>query len=183
MALMRAGRLDEAVRVQLEGFERFGELPQIAALQTLALQSAGQLSKVGKPRQAIFLLLRLQPRYEVLAFQEMRMVELEQRLVSVEAHDADSLDALQLRQLIDSIRKETDRLAGIDNFDALARFQMASAWLALKRYREAACVLERMLEALPPNPVTESAADTLVKCLAEIRRWPKVVEVGEKFAA
>ncbi len=182
MALLRAGRLDDAVHVQLESFSRIEELPQIAALQTLALESAGKLAKQGKPRQAIALLLHLKPRDEVLALQEMRLVDLEQQLTLIRSQDADSLAALQLSQLIDGIRKEMERLDGMADFDALARLQMASAWLSLKRFREAAFVLEGMLDSLDANPITESATDTLVKCLAEIRRWPKVVEVAEKFA-
>src|SRR5262245_3737979 len=51
----------------------------------------------------------------------------------------------------------------------------------MRRYRESALILERMIEELAPDRIVEQAAANLVQSWFEIEAWTKVVEAANTF--
>ncbi len=180
-ALIKANQPERAATVIGQGFERLEEVPQVAALQLLAMQVSRQFNSQQEYRKAISLLMYVLPREKIDAAQNQQLQSLKQQLEQITAEDPESAEIPETTRLIKTIEAEKTRLASIKNFDAMIQFQIASAWLGLQRYRETAYTLERMIRELPVNPISETAVDTLIKCYAEIQRWPKVIETAQYF--
>lgn len=182
-ALLGAGRNDDALRLVLEEFPRIGEMPQIATFQTLALQLGATFLEAGELRKAIQCLQRVWERARLEKHQRARLAALEDALAAAEAQPkSDPHWKFQLKQLIAKIRRELATLAKIPNFDSALRLRLASAYQAMRRYREAALILEAMLAEMPPDPVVESGSVNLVQCWSQIERWPKAIEAAQAFA-
>jgi len=180
-ALLESGQNAKALAVADDGFNSLDTIPQVAGFQTLVLRLANQLAEEGSHRGAVAALVRIKSRDEILDMQNRRLELLKARLEQLKRSDEDSQVTLQTLKLIGQIEGEVDVFGKIADFDTTVRFQMASAFLSMQRFREAAFVLDGMLDRMPANAIVEAATDTLVKCYAAIRRWPKVVEVVDRF--
>jgi outer membrane protein assembly factor BamD (BamD/ComL family) len=83
---------------------------------------------------------------------------------------------------VGQIEKELKTFEEIKQFDSALQFRHASAFLGMDRYREAAMILEAMLEELPPDEVVEQASLNLVQCWMQTERWPKAIAAASTFA-
>lgn len=176
-------RLEQALQIVVGQFPRLTELTQLAAFQTMTLQLGSQYLEREDYRQAIRCLQRVWPRERVLRRQEERLQELRSRLAALEADPrADAYQRFLIQQMIAKVEREVANFSQMEEFDAALRLRLASAYAGMERYREAALIMEEMLDQMEPSPVVESASSSLVQAWGAVERWPKVVEAAEKFA-
>ena len=181
-SLIQSEQYDRALTLAAEGDARLDQIPQIAGFELLILDLANRLAAAGNDRASIGALLRIRDGDEILQLQRKRIDAIQTRLAQLEQAEPRGALTHELKQLLEKIRSEITTFEQIQNFDTAVRFQLASSFLKLQRYRETAFVLDRMLEQMPPNPIIETATDTLIKCYAEIGQWPKVVATADRFA-
>lgn len=181
-ALLQAGEKDRALAVVVEEFPRVGELTQLVAFQTLALQLGSELLEAKEYRKSIICLQRIWSADRVLTHQEARETKLEEKLAALEANPkSDPYQKFLALQTFAKIKREIENFAKIQNYDAALRLRLATAYQAMKRYREAGLILEAMLVEMPPSPIVEAASVNLVQCWFQTERWPKVVEAAGLF--
>lgn len=182
-ALMETGSKDDALALVVDEFPRIGNMLQIATFQTLALGLGSQFLEDEEYRMAIQTLQRIWPRERLVRYQEERLSELEDALTAAEAQPkSDPYRKMQLKQMIAKVKRELKSLDKIKDFDSALRLRLASAYQAMDRYREAALIMEDMLNEMPPDSVVESASVSLVQCWSAIERWPKAIEAAQTFA-
>jgi TolA-binding protein len=182
-ALMQEQKLDDALALVIEEFPRMDQMLQIATFQTLALQLGSEFLEQKQYRKAIAALQRVWSRDRLMKYQQSRLDELEDALSAAEAQPkSDPYRKFQLKQMIAKVKREVGNLEKIQNFDSALRLRLATAYQAMRRYRESALIMEGMLADLPPDSVVESASVSLVQCWSAIERWPKVVESAQAFA-
>lgn len=183
-ALLQDGKDDEATKLVQEKFPEMQSMAQLITFQTLVLELGNRWLEKGEYRKAISCLQRVWTSERLLRHQAARLQELESRLEAVEASPRpDAYARMALGQLIQKVKRETEGFEKIESFDAALRLRLASAYQAMKRYREAAIIMEDMLATMPPDKVVEQASVTLVQAWYAIERWPKVVETAQAFAA
>lgn len=183
-ALLESGQLDRALAVVKAEFPRLDEVIQLATFQMLTLELGSRLLDRGELRQAIACLSRVWPAERLMQHQQKRLADLESHLAALEANPrSDPASKHLVEQLITKIRRELEHFGKIKNFDSALRLRMASAYQAMRRYRETALILEGMLRDLPPDEIVEQASVSLVQCWGQIERWPKVVEAADAFVA
>ncbi|HEY5792633.1 MAG TPA: tetratricopeptide repeat protein, partial [Chthoniobacterales bacterium] len=182
-ALLQSGEKARALDLVVAEFPRAGELTQLAAFQTLSLQLGSELLEAKEYRKAILCLQRIWSADRLLKHQEGRLAALEERLQALEANPkSDPYQKFLATQMIAKIKREIENFRKIAHYDAALRLRLATAYQAMKRYREAGLILEAMLREMPPSPVVEAASVNLVQCWFAIERWPKVVESAQAFA-
>jgi tetratricopeptide (TPR) repeat protein len=185
--LLTAGENDETMRdlalnVVVEEFPRIDQLTQLAAFQTMTLQLGATFLEQGEYRKAIRCLQRIWPAERLLRHQETRLQDLEARKDALEANPrSDAYQKFLAHQMIVKVRREIDNFMTIENFDAALRLRLATAYQAMHRYREAALILDDMLERMDPNEIVEGASVNLVQCWNAIERWDRVIASAEKF--
>ncbi len=176
---LEAGQNEESLRLIDEG--RTLTLPRPAAYQLLILKLADKFRVAGDSRRSIATLQRLSPKNDVIAKQEKAIVELRKDYDKIQQAEPDGLPAKLAKALLASATNGAAVFAGIPNFDSTARYRMASAFMAMKRYREAAQVLADMLQSLPPDEVVERASDSVVRNYFETKQWEKTVATAASF--
>ncbi|HEY8901798.1 MAG TPA: tetratricopeptide repeat protein [Chthoniobacterales bacterium] len=182
-ALMQEEKFDDALALVVEEFPRLNQMLQIATFQTLALQLGSEFLDKGENRKAITALQRVWNRDRLLKYQAQRLGELEDAVAAAEAQPkSDPYRTFRLRQMIAKVKREVANIEKIANFDSALRLRLATAYLAMERYREAALIMEDMLVTMPPDAVVESASLNLIQCWSAIERWPKAVEAAQTFA-
>jgi len=183
-ALTEGGKRDEALAVLTTEYPRMGDMIQIAAFQLMALQLGSVFLEEGEHRKAIAALQRIWSRDALLKHQEARLDVLKKRKAALEVTPGpqSEFELFKANQLIAKVDREIKSFKEIKNFDSSLRLRLASAFLAMERYREAALILEGMLRDLPPDAIVEEASRTLVQSWLAIERWPKAVEAANVFA-
>jgi tetratricopeptide (TPR) repeat protein len=163
-ALMEAGHDAEALTIVRETHPQLHEITQVVAFQVLSLQLGSRLLETGRPHDAILCLQRIWPRETILKHQIAAHNRFTSQLEKArKSPDEDAL-VFQLESLLKRLDREIDNFKTIENFDSALRFRVAAAYRELGRHREAALVLDDMLARLPPDPVVEKAALSLVQC-------------------
>jgi tetratricopeptide (TPR) repeat protein len=180
--LIKAGDTDGALRLAMTEYPRVGEMAQLVGFQTLLLELGSGFLEAGEHRKAIACLQRVWTRDRLLKHQQQRLATLRQNLERAEQTKAAPEVAFQLRQVIGQVEKELKTFEGVAQFDSALRFRLASAFLGMDRYREAALLMESMLEEMPPDNVVEQASVNLVQCWMQTERWPKAVATAISFA-
>jgi TolA-binding protein len=182
-ALEQQEKLDDALALVLAEFPRMNQMLQIATFQTLALQLGSEFLQKGEYRKAISALQRVWNSERLTRYQAQRLSELEDALAAAEAQPrSDPYRKFQLKQMIAKVKREIANLEKIQNFDSALRLRLATAYQAMRRYREAALIMEAMLNDMPTDSVVESASVGLVQCWSAIERWPKAIEAAQVFA-
>lgn len=183
-SLLEDDQNEAAMKVIGEEFPRMGDLTQLVTFQSLMLELGNRWLEAGEYRKAITCLQRVWPSDRLLKHQQARLEELQRRLQAAEAiPKGDPYTKFLLAQLIQKVKREVENFQKIQSFDAALRMRLATAYQAMKRYREAALILEDMLERMPPDKIVERASVNLVQAWFEIERWPKVAEAAKAFAA
>ena len=183
-SLLEDDQNEAAMKVIEEEFPRMGDLSQLVTFQSLTLELGNRWLEAGEYRKALACLERVWPADRLLKHQQARLEELQRRLQAAEATPkGDPYTKFLLAQLIQKVKREVESFQKIQSFDAALRMRLATAYQAMKRYREAALILEDMLERMPPDKIVEQASVNLVQAWFEIERWPKVMEAAKAFAA
>lgn len=181
-ALIEAGDSEAALALVVDEFPRIDEMLQIATFQTLSLQLGASFLEQNRFRDAIICLQRVWSRDRLLRHQQEKLQNLEELLAALEAQpNSDAYRKFHLKQTITKVRRELDNFEKIEDFDAALRLRLATAFLGLERYREAALILEEMLTRMPPTPIVESASLTLVQSWMQIERWSRVEQAAVTF--
>ena len=180
-ALMEAGHDAEALTIVRETHPRLHEITQVVAFQVLSLQLGSRLLETGRPHDAILCLQRIWPRETILKHQIAAHNRFTFQLEKArKSPDEDAL-VFQLESLLKRLDREIDSFKTIENFDSALRFRVAAAYRELGRHREAALVLDDMLARLPPDPVVEKAALSLIQCWMQTERWPRAVAAAKAY--
>ncbi len=181
-ALLQDNDNEAAMTLIEEEFPRMGDLAQLITFQTLTLELGNRWLEAGEYRKAIRCLQRVWTSDRLLKHQEARLADLETRLEAAQANPrGDPYAKLVLGQLVQKVRRELDNFEKLTGFDAALRLRLATAYQAMKRYREASLIMEDMLLRLEPNPIVEQASVNLAQSWFEIERWPKVSETTTTF--
>ncbi len=181
-SLLEAGDDEAAMRLAAAEYPRMGEIIQIVTFQTLLLELGNRWMEKGELRKAIMCLQRVWTSERLLKHQQARLDDIQSRLQAAEANPgADPAAKVLLAQLVQKVKREIENFKKIQGFDSALRFRLAGAYLAMRRYREAALIMEDMLGRMPPDPAVEKATVNLVQCWNEIDRTPKAVEAARAF--
>jgi tetratricopeptide (TPR) repeat protein len=181
-ALVQAGENARALELVQAEFPRMADLIQIVTFQTLTLELGSRFLEAGDFRKAIICLQRIWDRERLLKHQQKRLVTLESQLESAKANPkSDPYTKFLLGQMVAKVRREVENFSKVPNFDSALRLRLATAYQAMKRYREAALIMEAMLRDMPPDKIVEGASVNLVQSWNAIERWPKVVESANAF--
>ena len=182
-SLLQDNQNEAAMRLVADEFPRMGDLIQLVTFQSLTLELGSRWLDAGEYRKAIFCLQRVWSSDRLLKHQEARLDELQSRLQAAEATPkSDPYTKFLLAQLIQKVKREVESFRKIPSFDAALRLRLATAFQAMKRYREAALILGDMLDRMPADKIVERASVNLVQAWFEIERWPKVTETARAFA-
>ncbi len=186
-AFLRLGRLDDALLTMSRTTDRFDQFVQIIGLQSLILELGSRLLDEGRYYDAIRCFHYVWPRDRLLSLQAERKERVSKRIRSLKARgDADAL-VFQLEGIRTRIERELVHFAQVKDYDAAVQMRLASAYLGLQRYREAALIMESMLADMEPSAVVEEASVTLVKCWMQEEEWERAAAAadlyGERFAA
>ncbi len=183
-ALLQDNDDDAAMELIAAEFARMADIAQLVTFQTLTLELGNRFLEKGEYRKAISCLQRVWTSERLLRHQTERLKDLESRLQAVEANPkGDPYAKLSLSQTIQKVKRELENFEKIPSFDAALRLRLATAYQAMKRYREAALIMEEMLATLPADPVVEQASVSLVQSWFEIERWQNAIEAAQGFAA
>ncbi len=183
-SLLEDNQNEAAMKVIEEEFPRMDALIQLITFQSLTLELGNRWLEAGEYRKAIQCLQRVWTSDRLLKHQQARLEDLQRRLQAAEAvPKGDPYTKFLLAQLIQKVTREIENFQKIESFDAALRMRLATAYQAMKRYRESALILEDMLDRMPPGKIVEQASVNLVQAWFEIERWPKVLEASKAFAA
>jgi TolA-binding protein len=180
-ALLKAGDDSGALVLVRETYPRMSEITQVVAFQTLTLELGSKLLEAGRFYDAILCLQRIWPKARLLGHQKLAQQRFIAQLALVKKSPGQEYLAFQYEGLLARIQREVENFEKIENFDSALRLRVAMAYKELKRYREAALVLEDMLARLPPDPVVEKAALSLIQCWMQVERWPRAVEAADSY--
>lgn len=172
---------DNALRLVMAEYDHSSEMIQLVAFHSLILELGDKYLEKSEHRKAIACLQRVWSRDRLLKHQNERLAALQQGLERAELTKAAPNVIYQYRQMISQIEKELKTFEKTKQFDSALRFRLAGCFLGMERYREAALILEGMLEELPPDNIVEKASLNLVQCWMQIERWPKAIESADAF--
>lgn len=181
-ALLEGKQNEAATKVIEEEFPRMNDIIQLVSFQSLTLELGNRWLEAGEFRKAILCLQRVWTSDRLLKHQQARLEDLQSRLQAAEATPkSDPYTKFLLSQLVQKVQREIENFRKIPSFDAALRLRLAMAYQGMQRYREAALILEDMLNRMPPDKVVEQATVNLVQAWFEIGRWPKVTDAAEAF--
>jgi len=174
--------MEPALELIVSEFPNMDSLLQIVTFQTLTLQVGSSLLEAEDYRRAIQCLQRVWKSERLLEHQTRRLTDLESRLAALEAQPrSDPYAKFLLAQMIAKVERELENFRKIENFDSALRLRLATAFLKMERYREAALIMEEMLAEMPPDAVVEGASVTLAQSWMQIDRWEKLRQATEIF--
>ena len=181
-ALLQAEADDEAMQVVFGEYPRMEDMAQLISFHTLTLQLGNRFLDKGKFRKAIQCLQRVWPFERLVRRQEERLKALESRQKAAEENASlDPYARLLFTRLVSEVRRELENFRKVESFDASLRFRLAMAYLRLKRYHEAALVMEGMIRELPACELTEQAALNVVRCWTALGDWPEAGTAAKRF--
>jgi len=175
---LQDGQNDAATKILEEEFPRLGDFAQLITFQCLTLELGSRWLEAGEFRKAIICLNRVWPADRLLKHQQARLESLRGQL---RAGGLDPCRKFLLGQLAQKVEREMENFRKIESFDAALRLRLATAYQGMRRFREAALILEDMLVRMPPDKIVEQASTNLVQMWFEIGRWPKVAEAAAGF--
>jgi tetratricopeptide (TPR) repeat protein len=180
-ARIQAGERDKALALIRDEFPNLAEMTQIISFQTLALKLGSSFLDEKEYYKAITCLQRIWPTAKLLEYQNAKIAQIEGRIKVLETRPNTAGTVHQLRAILKRVNRELDGFQRIENFDSALRLRLGMAFQGLERYREAALIMEDILETMPTDSVVESATFAQLQCWMEIGRWPKGVEVAESY--
>ena len=179
-SLLESEKLDQALEFVLDQFRDVAAVTQVISFQSLTLELGSRFLSAGKFYNAIMCLQRVWPRERLIENQQALLEELERKLEILRARGHEEL-IFQYDGMRRRVAAELASFREIKDFDAALRLRLADAFRQLGRYREAALVLEEMMDGLIPGEVAAGATLTLIQCWMEIARWSKGVAAADAF--
>ena len=177
------GERDKALEIIVREYPKLDTILPIAGFQMLALQLGSDYLEKKEYRKALAAFQRIWPRDRIITQQTALKSTLESQLAAAVEKRLEPFVIFQFQQDLKKIQTDLDTFSKLDNFDSSLRFRVAASYQGMERWREAALVLEQMLQELEPDPIVEAASVTLVQCWAQIEHWPKTVESADAFAS
>jgi tetratricopeptide (TPR) repeat protein len=181
-ALERLGDFDAEMKVVAEEYPKMGDIAQLISFQTMTLRLGNHWFKVGEYRKAILCLQRVWTFDRLIKHQDSRLVDLKSKLKAAEANADDPYAKILYGRLVGEVGRELENFRKTPNFDASMRFRLAIAYLQMKRYREAALIMDNMIDVLPQDPTTEQAAINIIRCWNSLEDLPNMILSAQKFA-
>ena len=180
-SLIEAENRDGALELVREQYPRLNEMTQLVSFQMLALKLGSSFLEAEEYHKAIACLQRIWPAERLMRFQTQRLEELNRQMEVLKARRTAQAAIFQLDGIIRRVEREVANFSKVENFDSALRLRLATAFQGLERYREAALVMEGMLQSLPADPVVDTATLSLMQCWMEIDRWPKAVAAADLY--
>ncbi|CAN5138218.1 hypothetical protein BH23VER1_BH23VER1_18780 [soil metagenome] len=180
-ALIQDGDHDGALELLKAEYPRMGEVAQIVSFQTLALQLGSIFLEEHQFYAAIACLQRIWDKDRLVRHQRQRREALAAKIAILKER---GVDAGQIRQREIVLRKIDRELAKFEEnaeFDSALRLRLATAFSEMGRYREAALVMEEMLQRMAPGPILEQAAVSLMRCWMQVERWPRALAAAALY--
>ncbi len=181
-ALEQLGDYDGAMKVVTEEYPKMGDIAQLISFQTLTLRLGNHWLERGEFRKTIQCLQRVWTFDRLIRHQEARLEDLKSKLQAAEANTGDPYSKILYSRLVGEVSRELENFRKVENFDSALRFRLAISYLQMKRYREAALVMNKMVEELPPGPLTEQAALNVIRCWSALSDWPNTIAAAQTFA-
>ena len=181
-ALEQLGDFDGAMKVVTEEYPNMGNIAQLISFQTLTLRIGTKWLEEGQFRKAIQCLQRVWTFDRLIKHQENRLADLRSKLKAAEANTGDPYTRIVYSRMVNDVTRELENFRKIQGFDTMLRFRLAIAYLQMKRYREAALVMQKMVAELPPGQLTEQAAVNVVRCWSALEDWPNTTAAAQDFA-
>ena len=180
-ALEQLGDFDGALKVVNDEYPNMGDIAQLISFQTLTLRLGNHWLERGEFRKTIQCLQRVWTFDRLIKHQENRLTDLKSKLKAAEASTGDPYAKILYARLVGEVGRELENFRKIQNFDVSMRFRLAISYLQMKRYREAALVMNEMIADLPPGEVTEQAALNIIRCWSALEDWPQSITSAQKF--
>lgn len=181
LSLIQSEQYDQALRLLKEEYPNLDQLTQIVSFQTLALTLGSHYMEQEDYYSAIACLQRIWPRERLLRHQRETLSELKERKEALEGNPTAQSVLFQVESEITKVQRELENFVKIGEFDAALRLRLAMAFQGLERYREAALIMEDMLQRMEISPVVESASLAVIQCWSQLERWPKAIEAAENY--
>ncbi len=181
-ALEQLGEFDEAMGVVTGEYPNMADIAQLISFQTLTLRLGNHWFGAGEFRKAILCLQRVWTFDRLIKHQETRLADLKSKLQAAEANTGDPYAKILYSRLVGEVGRELENFRKIQAFDTALRFRLAIAYLQMKRYREAALIMDNMVAELPQSPTTEQAALNTIRCWSALEDWPNTIASSKKFA-
>ncbi|MDF1826118.1 MAG: tetratricopeptide repeat protein [Verrucomicrobiales bacterium] len=180
-ARLEAEQPDKALALIKAEYPNMSGMTQVISFQTLALKLGSTFLEQEEWYSAITCLQRIWPQEKLFEFQSAKIEEIESRIALLEQRSNTQGTIFQLKAILKRVTRELEGFEKIENFDSASRLRLAMAFQGLERYREAALIMEGMLETMPPDSVVESATLAQLQCWMEIRRWPRALETARRY--
>ncbi len=178
---VKAGQRDKALELIRAEYPHLDEMTQVISFQSIAMQLGAGFLEEKDWYRAITCLQRIWPKEKLLEHQNAKLKEIGDRIEVVKTRpDAQSI-VFQLNAIEKRVKRELENFEKMENFDSALRLRLAMAFQGLERYREAALIMEDMLESMEPDPVVESASLAALQCWMEVGRWPRAMEAADRY--
>ncbi len=180
-SLLQAENYDGALQLVRDSYPKIGDISQIISFQTLSLQLGSKLMETDRFHDAIACLQRIWNRDRLLKHQRARLADLKAQRDGWMQDPRRQSAVFQLDGMIKRVEREIVNFEGIQEFDAALRFRLAMCFQSLERYREAALIMEDMLQSMETSSVVESASVAVIQCWMQLERWPKALTATENY--
>lgn len=181
MALIQSKQYDSALELLQKEYPNLEQLNQVISFQTLALSLGSHYMESADYYSAIACLQRIWPQQKLITHQQEKLAELKKNKEALASNPRAQDQLFQVDGAIKRVQRELDNFSKVKDFDAALRLRLAIAFQSLKRYREAALIMEDMLQRMQPSPLVESASLAVIQCWSELERWPKALESAENY--
>ncbi|MDF1814461.1 MAG: tetratricopeptide repeat protein [Verrucomicrobiales bacterium] len=181
MAKLESEQFAEALELLKREYPNLGQITQVVSFQTLALQLGSHFMDNGDYYSAIACLQRIWPKARLLKHQNEKLASLIEIRDSLEGDLKRQSALFQIEGTIKRVQRELENFEKIENFDAALRLRLAMAFQSLERYREAALIMEDMLQRMETSPVVESASLAVIQCWSQLERWPRALQASENY--
>lgn len=179
-SMLEAGQRDAALDFVLAQYADIDSVTQLISFQSLILDLGSRFLDQGEYHSAIACLQRVWKRDRLIQYQGERLVDLDHKLEILRARGLEEF-IFQYEGMRRRVEVELERFKEIPNFDAALRLRLATAFQGLGRFREAALVMEDMLQTMEPGPIVAGASVTSIQCWMEIEHWAKAIGAADTF--
>jgi len=180
-ALEQLGDFDGAMKVVTEEYPHMGDIAQLISFQTLTLRLGNHWLERGEFRKTIQCLQRVWPFDRLIKHQENRLVALKSKLKAAEANTGDPYAKILYSRLVGEVSRELENFRKVENFDSALIFRQAIAYQQMRRYREAALLLEKISTTYSGESLSEQAGFEAIRCWQELSDWRNTLRAAEYF--
>ncbi len=180
-ARIAANQNNKALALVRAEYPNMSKMTQAISFQSLAIQLGSRFLEEKDWYNAIACLQRIWTKEKLLEHQNGKVAMIKERIEMLRPRPNSQSTVFQLQAILKRVERELLTFEKTASFDAALRLRLASAFQGLGRYREAALIMEDMLESMPPDPVVESATLAQLQCWVAIKRWPKAIKTAQRY--